>query len=855
MDYVYENHLPIDSLQLLILGSDICPVRDFKKLLTRFGERMRIINSYGVTEATIDSSYYEEGIVERIPPVSSIPIGKPLPNVKFYILNSAGTLMPPGVPGELHIGGESVTRGYLNNPELTAEKFDQNFFDDQDYQDNKGPATREPFKKKEKGTAKLKHMSYMSYLPYLKLYHTGDLARWLPDGNIEFLGRMDNQIKVRGFRIELGEIENKLLEHADIKQAAVLERITENDDKYLCGYVISDKNLEPADLRDFLGKKLPDYMVPWFFVQMEQFPLTPTGKIDRKALPEPETSGEVKYVAPRDKTEEKLVELWSKVLGKEKEEIGIDTNFFDLGGNSIKAIVLTTKMHKELNVKLLMTDIFILQTIRKISELIKETEEEKFIPIEPTEKKEYYRLSPAQKRLYILQQMKLNSTAYNMPLTVTVDVKIQEGLKKERLETIFCQLIERHESVRTSFEMIKREPVQRIHNKVEFRIEFYDMTRTQVEAGMPHSPQDIIKNFLKPFDLSHAPLLRVGLMKTGNEGHLLMVDMHHIITDGISHQILINDFLALDEGEALPSLRIQYKDFSEWQNRDKQKEAVKMQEAYWLKQFERGIPVLNLPTDYPRDEVEGYEGSFIRFEIGVEETNALRQMILAEDTTMFMLLLAVTYVLFLNLGGQEGIGIVMGTVAAGRSHYDLEQVIGMFVNTLALINYPQKEKTFAEFLQEVKKRVLDAFENQDYQFEDLVDKVGVKRNPGRHPLFDVMFTFQTSEPISDTVNKKVSERAILTVEQEQRQLEYENIDRTAKFDLTFNGVDAGEKLFFEVEYSTKLFKKETIQRYARYYKEILFCVLENKETQLKEIKISHDLYEEQLDNPQIVFGF
>ena len=813
------------SVRFFISGGDILK----PGYVDRLAKQGTLYNTYGPTEATVCTSYYkcpEDG-------QSNVPIGKPISNYYIYILDNHSRLLPIGAAGELCISGAGVSRGYLNNPELTAEKF-------LDLAAKANEDTRN-------SSFIIHHSSFYS------LYRTGDLARWLPDGNIEFLGRIDNQVKVRGFRIELGEIENKLLEHASIKQAVVVEKITENDDKYLCGYVISGNNLEPEDLREFLGKKLPDYMVPWFFVQLEQFPLTPTGKIDRKALPEPETSGDVRYVAPRNETEEKLVELWAHVLGEEKGEIGIDSNFFDLGGNSLKAIILTTKMHKELNVKLQMTQIFKLQTIRGISELINEISEEAFIPIEPAEKKEYYRLSPAQKRLYILQQMKLNSTAYNMPLTV----EIQAGLEKEKLKTIFCKLIERHESLRTSFEMIKREPVQRIHHKVEFRIECYDMARTQVEAeggkAIQNSKFKIQNSFVEPFDLSRAPLFRVGLMKTVNERYLLMVDIHHIISDGISHQILINDFLALDEGKTLPSLRIQYKDFSEWQNRDKQKEVVKMQEAYWLKQFESGIPILNLPADYPRDEVEGYEGSSIRFEIGVEETKALRQMILAEDTTMFMLLLAVYYVLFLNLGGQEG--IVIGTVVAGRNHSDLEQVIGMFVNTLALINYPQKEKTFAEFLQEVKKRVLDAFENQDYQFEDLVDKVVVKRNPGRHPLFDVMFTFQTSEPTADKVNEKVFENLIPTAAHEQSQFEYETIDRTAKFDLTFNGVDAGEKLFFEVEYSTKLFKKETIQRYVRYFKEILSCALENKETQLKGIKISHDLYEAPLDNPQIDFGF
>jgi len=801
MDYVDENHLPIDSLQLLILGSDTCPARDFKNLLTRFGEQMRIINSYGVTEATIDSSYYEEGIVEMIPPVSSVPIGKPLPNVKFYILDSADNLMPPGVPGELHIGGESVTRGYLNNPELTTEKFDQDFLD---YQDEKG------LKKK---TGKYSFTSIPLY-PSTPLYRTGDLARWLPDGNMEFLGRMDNQIKVRGYRIELGEIENKLLEHADIKEAVVVEKITENNDKYLCGYVISDKNFESEDLRAFLGKKLPEYMVPWFFMQLEHFPLTPNGKINRKSLPEPETSGEVEYVAPRNETEEKLVELWSQVLGEEKEKIGIDTNFFDLGGNSLKAIVLTTKMHKELNVKLKMTDIFLMQTIRGISELIKETSEDKFIPLEPVEEREYYKLSSAQKRLYILQQMELDNAAYNIPQIV----EIQEGLEKERLNTTFCKLIERHEGLRTSFEMMDGEPVQRIHKRGDFRIDVYDLTKAQVEGGIPHSPQDIIKNFERPFDLSRAPLLRVGLIKTGNEKNILMINMHHIISDGISHEILLKDFISLYKGEKLPPLNFQYKNYSEWQNSEQEKEVIKKQQQYWVNQFKGEIPVIDLPTDFIRPAVQSFEGRTERFEIAHKDTNALKEYALKEDSTLYMVLFAIFNIFLSKISSQEE--IVVGTPIAGRRHADLEQIIGIFVNTLALKNHVNGQKTFKDFHQEIKERALQAFDNQDYQYEDLVEQVAVNRDTSRNPLFDVMFILQ------DVDSPEVEIPGL-----KMKSYEYEN--KTSKFDLTLTLVNMEEKLFCGFEYSTNLFKEETIQRFIRYFKKVTAQVLVPKKPDVK----------------------
>jgi amino acid adenylation domain-containing protein len=810
MDYVYENNLPLDSLKLLILGSDSCPVRDFKKLLSRFGKKMRIINSYGVTEATIDSSYYEEYRMENIPASGNVPIGRPLPNVSFYVAGPGGDLLPPGVPGELYVGGAGVTRGYLNNPELTEKKFNRAYRTHGTYRNN--------------GTARIDRTD--------AVYKTGDLARWLSDGNMQFLGRMDYQVKVRGYRIELGEIESKLLEHPEVKEAVVTEIEETADDKYLCGYVVSETELEAEHLRDFLGKKLPDYMIPWFFVRMDRFPLTPNGKIDRKALPIPGTSGEAAYVAPRTDVEKTLVRLWSDVLKVETERIGIDTNFFDLGGNSLKAIVLITWMHKELDIKLQMTDVFKLQTVRNIAQLTESAGKEEFIPIEPVEKKEYYRLSPAQKRLFILEQMSSVGTAYNIPQAV----ELPGTVEKEKIESIFRNLIKRHESLRTSFEMIDGEPAQRVHDEVEFKVEYGE------GASMTN-------NFVRRFNLSKAPLLRVSLVKENNGRLLLLSDIHHIVSDGISSDILVRDFLALYKGEMIPPLNLQYKDYSEWQNSEKQKEAVKKQEAYWLKQFEGKLPVLDLPSDQ-RGEGVGYsEGGLVRIEIGESKTKALRQTFLADGTTMFMLLLAVYYVLLLKLSGQER--IVVGTPTVGRRHSDLEQVMGMFVNTLALVNEPRKEKPFLQFLGEVKERVLEAFENQDYPFDDLVDKVVGKRVPGRHPLFDVMFSFQAFEL---TPGPATDEGLGLKIPEIERDPE-EKDGAAAKFDLLLHGMDGGRILAFEIEYSTRMFRSETVRRYAGYLDQVLSCILEDKEVKLKDIEVSHDLYEKQLENPQIDFGF
>jgi len=823
MDHIHENHLKIDHLHLLILGSDSCPAREFKQLVSRYGKQIRIINSYGVTEATIDSSYYEESQAEKIPGSGNIPIGKPLPNVKFYILDtgSSKNLQPIGVTGELYIGGQSVARGYLNNPALTAEKF-------------------------------LKHMSYgfynMSYGSYRSyIYRTGDLARWLPDGNVEFLGRTDQQVKVRGYRIELGEIENKLLEHDDIKEAVVVQKTDENNNNYLCGYFVSGKSIEAADLRDYLGQKLPDYMVPWFFVQMEQLPLSPNGKILRKALPDPASHQEAPYVAPRDETEKKLADIWTRVLAVEKEAIGIDTIFFDLAGNSLKAIIMAARIHKEFNVKIAMTDIFKLQTIRKLSQLIHSAAEDRYIPLQKAAVKDYYRLSSPQKRLYILQQADAASTSYNIPL-----MTILEGNPRiDKLEQAFCQLIRRHESLRTSFQLIDGVPWQKVHDEAKFEIEYDVSEEVEVEeerssrfegtrgfAPLPGEPATsrsqpaaaLISSFVRPFDLSRAPLLRAGLIKVEEQKTIFMLDIHHIIADGISTGILIKELMALYQGVPLPELRLQYKDFSEWQNSEQQRKVIEKQGEYWLEVFQGEIPKLDLPIDYERPMNRSFAGASRGFQIPGQESRALRNLAAEQEATLFMIVLALFNILLAKTSGQED--IVIGTPVAGRSHPDVEHVIGMFLNTLALRNYPEAQKTFREFFREIKTRTLQAFENQAYQFEDLVDRVISTRDPGRNPLFDVMLMFQGQGEMP---------QEIPTVEIPGLKLKpYPQENKTSKFDLTlwaFELEPAGT-LSFAFEYCTKLFKQETIEILIDSFKAIISAVLADPDTPISEIEIT-----------------
>ncbi len=774
------------SLNKILVGVE--PIKDYV-LYSYFSlnPSMQIVNGYGPTEATICATMNkleETEITGR-----NVPIGKPMLNTQVYIVDKNNMLQPMGIAGELCITGDGLTRGYLNRQELTAEKFVENPFE-----------------------------------PGTKMYKTGDLARWLPDGNIEFCGRIDNQVKIRGYRIELGEIESKLLSHEDVKEAVVITRDDNNGNKLLCAYVIGEKELTVTQLRKHLFQNLPNYMIPSYFIQLDKLPLTPNGKVDRKKLPEPDASifTGAEYEAPRNNIEEKLVEIWSEILGAEK--IGINDNFFELGGHSLKATSLIAKMHKVLNVQVPLKEIFANPTIKGISEHIRGSKENIYSSIEPIEEKEYYEMSSAQKRMYTLQQLELDSTSYNMSGVL----ELKGELNVQRLKEAFNILIQRHEALRTSFELIDEGLVQKVHNKIEFDIEEYE---TEEDKGI----EGLEKGFIRAFDLSKAPLLRVGLIKVQSNEYILMYDMHHIISDGVSMGILVEEFSRAYAGEELTSLRIQYKDFSEWQNELFKSDKIKAQEEYWLKQFEGEIPVLNLTTDYQRPAVQSFEGDTIQFEINKELTNKLRQISKATGSTMYMVLLSIFNILLSKYSGQED--IIVGSPIAGRPHEDLGNIIGMFVNTLAMRNYPNGEKTFKEFLKEVKENALGAYENQDYQFEELVEKLNVARDFSRNPLFDVMFTLQ---------NMDMGEIAVAGLKIKPHNLE----NRISKFDMTLEAVELVDSISINLQYCTKLFNRMTIKRMYTHLENIIQAVTENIDTRLSEV----DMLTEE-ERQQILINF
>ncbi|BCV70844.1 plipastatin non-ribosomal peptide synthetase PpsC [Bacillus subtilis] len=737
--------------------------------------QVSLIHGYGPTEATVDAAFYVLD-PERDRDRLRIPIGKPVPGARLYVLDPHLAVQPSGVAGELYIAGAGVARGYLNRPALTEERF-----------------LEDPF-----------------YLGE-RMYKTGDVARWLPDGNVEFLGRTDDQVKIRGYRIEPGEIEAALRSIEGVREAAVTVR-TDSGEPELCAYV---EGLQRNEVRAQLQRLLPGYMVPAYMIEMEQWPVTPSGKLDRNALPAPGGAADAEtYTAPRNVTEMKLSQLWEDVL--KNGPVGIHDNFFDRGGHSLKATALVSRIAKEFDVQVPLKDVFAHPTVEGLATVIREGTDSPYEAIKPAEKQETYPVSSAQKRIYVLQQLEDGGTGYNMPAVLELEGK----LNLERMDRAFKELIKRHESLRTAFEQdAGGDPVQRIHDEVPFTLQTTVLgERTEQEAAAA---------FIKPFDLSQAPLFRAQIVKVSDERHLLLVDMHHIISDGVSVNILIREFGELYNNRKLPALRIQYKDYAVWQEGFKTGDAYKTQGAYWLKQLEGELPVLDLPADHARPPMRSFAGDKVSFTLDQEVTSGLYKLARENGSTLYMVLLA-AYTAFLSrLSGQED--IIVGSPIAGRPHKDLEPILGMFVNTLALRTRPEGGKPFVQYLQEVRETAMEAFEHQDYPFEELVDKLELTRDMSRNPLFDVMFVLQNMDQESLELDELCLKPAA------------NNGHQTSKFDLTLYAQEQPRGLLtFQMEFSTDLYKKKTIEKWLQYFNNMLLSIIKDNKAALGTINILNE---------------
>ncbi len=785
--------LELSHLKIVTLAGEQVPP-DLVVKSKSLNPLLELVNEYGPTESSVLTSIHR-----NLEPGAIISIGKPIANTRIYILDQDDHVAPIGLPGQLVISGLGLARGYLNNPQLTAATF-----------------------------FSLAHSATFATLSP-KLYKSGDLARWLPDGNIEFLGRIDQQVKIRGFRIELGEIENQLLRHPQIKEAVVDVRTENSGDHYLCAYIVTQGEWDISQAREYLAKTLPDYMIPAHFVALEKIPLSPTGKILRSALPQPQLKSAAQYVPPRNDIEQQLVEIWTEILGSDPlfasflhPSIGIDDNFFHLGGHSLKAMTMVTKLHKALNVKVPLVEVFKTLTIRKLAAYILGLKKELYTAIQPAETREYYDLSSAQRRFYILQQMELDSFAYN-----NFSVMVLDGLfDKEKFGHALNQLIARHDSLRTSFELIGGEPFQKIHQQVVAEIAYFDFT----PPGKSQLLESTIQHFNRPFDLSHAPLLRFGIILVEQQKSLLLLSLHHIISDGTSIGTFMNELIYLYLGRELPPLRLQYHDFSQWQKNLLVSGALKTQEEYWLKVFAGELPVLEMPTDYPRPAVQSFAGHSIDFFLEEDVARQLETLVKETGTTLYILLLALYSILLSKFTGQKD--IIIGSPIAGRNHADLEGLIGLFIETIVIRCFPLGDKPFLEFLAEVKSNTFNAYENQGYPFGELLKHVGTQQWDGsRNPLFDAMLIVQNV----------TQDFKVMLLEDVKISPYVASDHRVSKMDITLEVIEAPGRIHCNLEYCTALFTHETMAAFIASFQKIVAIVLENNNIRLQDIQLSHEL--------------
>ncbi|HEY0065826.1 MAG TPA: amino acid adenylation domain-containing protein, partial [Flavisolibacter sp.] len=779
LNQLIDEHIEVfEGLETLLTGGDKISLPHIKRLRDRYPQ-MQIVNGYGPTENTTFSLAHNIGTVQE-----NIPIGKPLSNSTAYILDAQQQLVPVGVVGEICVGGDGLAQGYLNNPGLTAEKF-------------------------------VSHS--LPFIGETRLYKTGDLGKWTEDGVVEFLGRRDAQVKIRGYRIELGEIEAALLSCDKVSSAVVMALSNAAGEKELAAYLVGSGDLDLAAIRARLGRTLPGYMRPAHFIQLTELPLTSSGKVDYKRLPEPGQLGlspGVEYIAPRNQTEEKLVAIWQDILGKER--VGVKDDFFELGGHSLRASRLANQVHRVFEVKLALNTFFERPTLEEQARIIAQSIKTGYLDIEKAPHREYYPLSSAQKRIFFLQEFAPQSSSYNIPMVNYLGREVDP----ERIATVLRQLIARHESLRTSFEKIDGAVMQKIHSDAPFELDTHECRPQEFDA--------YLQSYIRPFNLAQAPLLRSSLVHVTGVGYAWIVDIHHIISDGTSQQVLTDDFLRLYRGENLPELRLQYRDFSEWQNNLQESGELEKQKEYWRSQFTGSISRLNLPTDRPRPSAFSFEGDVHSFVLDKELTAQVRAFCRQTHGTLQMALLSVLNVLFHRYSGQQDITIGCGI--AGRRHPDLERIVGMFVNTLAIRNYPGAEKTFEQFYKEVSSACLAAYENQDVQFEDLVDMLQVERDPSANPIFDVTLVVQ------NFVQSKEDKSVLLTEVEEVAELSHQG-NRTAKFDMSWFVFELEEDIYINLEYYSAIFDASTIGRMAQHFTNVLRAAISSPSALLAQVQV------------------
>ncbi|NOK22422.1 amino acid adenylation domain-containing protein, partial [Corallococcus carmarthensis] len=771
-----EQPRALASVAQLLAGGDVLPV---PRVRERLALSRGLVNGYGPTESTTFTTCHV--MVPGDAVGGSVPIGRPIANTQVYVLDAAMQPVPVGVPGELYIGGDGLARGYLGRPGLTAERFVPN-----------------PF----------------AAAPGERLYRSGDRVCWSADGTLRFLGRMDFQVKLRGFRIEPGEVEAVLREHTAVTDATVLVREDVPGDKRLVAYVVPAE-LNTAALRDHLRQRLPEYLVPSAFVAMEALPLSAHGKVDRKALPAPEVPrGSATREPPRNALETHLVSLWEKVLGRDG--LGIHDHFFELGGHSLLATQLVSRIRSALEVELPVRALFEAPTVAALAARIDSATRTQAPVLRPVPRDGDLPLSFAQQRLWFIDQLQPLSAAYHMPTFV----RLVGPLDEASLQLALGELVRRHEALRTTFVQHEGQPLQRISPTAELPL-------VVVEPGALALEPQLREEASRPFQLDSGPLARAKLWRMGPAEHVLALTLHHIVSDGWSMGVLVREVAALYEAfsqgrpSPLPPLPVQYADYAVWQRQWLRGDVLQTQLDYWKQQLSGAAP-LELPTDKPRPPVQSSNGSQVPVGLTAETSRQLKALGLQEGVTPFMLLLGAFQVLLSRYAGQQD--VTVGSPIAGRQRAELEDLIGFFVNTLALRIQVDGQKSFVHLLRQVKETALGAYAHQDVPFERLVEELQPARDLSRAPLFQALFALQNA-PASPLREQALSLHP-LDVE-----------SSTSKFELQLILSDSPEGFQGALGFNTDLFEASTASRMAAHFGRLVDALLARPDAPLVNVSM------------------
>ncbi len=760
--------------ELMLIGGEAIDDSLWERLSG--SEDITFYNVYGPTECTVDATLFAIGKRNSNPPKKPV-IGKPVANTEVFILDSQFNPAPVGIPGELCISGAGLARGYLNRPDLSAEKFIPNPFTE---------------------------------LTGNRLYRTGDLARFLPDGNIEFFGRIDHQVKVRGYRIELPEIENILLRQESIKDAVVLAI-----EQRLVAFIVpaGREETDIKRLRELLQNVLPDYMIPALFVPLESLPLTPNGKVDRHALRIPQEmdiSSQGQFVAPRSAEEEIIAGIFAEILNIKN--IGATDNFFEIGGHSLLATQVISRITDSFKTELPLRDIFQAPTVEQLALRVKtaqlRSEQIESAPITPVDRNQKLPLSFAQQRLWFLDQLEPGSPFYNIPSAYRISGKLDIRALTESMQ----KMVERHEILRTLFTTENGKAYQHILDRLQVNIPQTDLRDLSKKERTKTIRELILKEAQKPFDLSRGPLFRTGIILLSDKEFVLLLTMHHIISDAWSMRIFIKEMAALynsikkKQPINLPAPELQYADYAYWQRNWLQGDVLEKQLRFWKEQLGSSNFTLDLPIAKTRPSVQTYRGSHLAFELEPALSEQLKAFTQKQSATLFMTTLAAFNVLLFRYSGQDDINI--GSPIANRNRSAIENIIGFFVNTLVLRTDLSGNPTFIELINRIKETALGAFSHQDVPFEKLLDVIHTDRNLSHSPLFQVMFVLQNTpmrvEPAADF------------------DLEFIGVENNiSQFDLTLTLNDTPQKISGGFEYNTDIFDRDSIEQMVAHFKRIL----------------------------------